>query len=155
MPWTLKIHLTGAGESPDCTIAGCAKLARHHVTALQYDGELVVDSKYGRLCDQHLAEARAKCGVPAGPVVAPPAEPEPAAAAPEAPKPKPPRTWPIPAGAKPTTCSSCPTAVYWILTENMKRMPIDAFGPTAGQSHFSTCPNADQHRKPREKRSAS
>jgi hypothetical protein len=147
MPWTLSVYGTGAGESPDCTVAGCLKLAKHHVTArLTVDG-VVTQSKYGRLCDQHLAEARAKCGVPAGPVVAPPAEAElPAAAA--APARKPP-TYPIPDAASPTTCS-CGETIVWVLTPNMKRCPVNAFGEHRGESHFAHCPHADAHRKPRD-----
>lgn len=65
-------------------------------------------------------------------------------------------------------CKSCQAPIVWVLTANGKRMPIDAKpftafasgieghklgdGDTARtvtvhSSHFSTCPQADQHRK--------
>jgi hypothetical protein len=34
--------------------------------------------------------------------------------------------------------------VQWVLTRNGKRMPID---PETDESHFKTCPQADQHRQ--------
>ena len=58
-------------------------------------------------------------------------------------------------------CKSCQKEIIWIETENFKKMPLDAT-PTRGytnvysgkpvymeihQSHFATCPDADQHRK--------
>lgn len=65
------------------------------------------------------------------------------------------------------TCKSCGAAIIWVKTANGKNAPIDAkpekrFVPSGadlarGQisfalvdtyaSHFSTCPQADQHRK--------
>lgn len=64
------------------------------------------------------------------------------------------------------TCDSCGAAIVWAETTEKKRMPLDAAperrmlvvhtpgGPHAQvvvvyRSHFATCPNADQHRKPR------
>lgn len=73
-------------------------------------------------------------------------------------------------------CRSCDAPIIWTLTTNGKRMPVDADpviaargfrlddevegpdpiaryigNPSAGErlfvSHFSSCPNADQHRK--------
>jgi hypothetical protein len=74
-------------------------------------------------------------------------------------------------------CRSCQAEIVWAVTDTGKRMPLDAepvsaahrpsglfvldeggehplaFTLAAGQplyrSHFATCPNADQHRKPR------
>lgn len=70
-------------------------------------------------------------------------------------------------------CRSCNAEIVWAITENGKRMPFDAEpaerptglfklvndGPdvlarsVAGEpvylSHFVTCPNADEHRRPR------
>jgi hypothetical protein len=69
-------------------------------------------------------------------------------------------------------CKSCGAEIIWAVTENGKRMPLDAQpinrpscfvlndredppvavvakGPSVYVSHFATCPNADQHRKPR------
>lgn len=149
MPWSLSVYATGAGESPDCTIDGCRALAKHHVTARSSAGEV----KYGRLCDHHLAEARAKCGVPAGPVVAPAAEPElPAAPAPAAPAPRKPPMYAIPEGAKPTTCSSCGESIVWVLTPNMRRCPVEAFGEHRGETHFAHCEHASQHSRKTRKR---
>lgn len=73
-------------------------------------------------------------------------------------------------------CRSCGKPIEWVLTRNAKRMPLDAFPSMSGDfvidtsddipvcrkatpedvgryphrtSHFATCPNATQHRKPR------
>lgn len=68
-----------------------------------------------------------------------------------------------------STCRSCGAEILWAVTANGKRMPLDA-QPVPGlfairdlpghdpeatsppisvyRSHFATCPNADQHRKP-------
>lgn len=73
-----------------------------------------------------------------------------------------------------SSCRSCNAPIIWAITENGKRMPLDAepFALPAGlfaldtssdppltvsvaaerreplyRSHFATCPNADQHRK--------
>lgn len=74
-------------------------------------------------------------------------------------------------GEFPTSnCGSCGAPIVWVLTQNRKRMPMDAepVKMPPGQyklasrddgtidaylvnrvwiSHFATCPNADQHRK--------
>lgn len=65
----------------------------------------------------------------------------------------------IPAGTREARCRSCDQVVYWILTAQDRRMPISlehagAFAPTqtaegSGISHFVDCPNANQHRRPR------
>lgn len=79
----------------------------------------------------------------------------------------------VPAGARPAHCSSCGAEIYWVITGKGRRMPVDCnvpggqvpFGRTAigaeqldgpdaildgkGISHFATCPQAAQHRKPR------
>jgi len=54
-------------------------------------------------------------------------------------------------------CRSCSAEIKWLLTAKGKNMPVDVIpvkvkldnGNTfdAYESHFSTCPNADQHRK--------
>lgn len=76
-------------------------------------------------------------------------------------------------------CSSCQQPIRWVRTSNGKPMPVDydpheggnilvddhggnaivtepggpgsgiPSGKTLHYSHFATCPNADQHRKPR------
>jgi hypothetical protein len=68
-------------------------------------------------------------------------------------------------------CKSCGAEIIWAVTTNGRRIPLDAEpevdapglfrieigGPPPGAfavrklytSHFATCPNADQHRKPR------
>jgi len=43
------------------------------------------------------------------------------------------------------TCSSCGAPILWVVTQAGKRMPLDPDGTT----HFATCPNADEHRKPK------
>lgn len=52
----------------------------------------------------------------------------------------------IPQGMPKSSCKSCNADIYWIKTANGKNMPVNP----DGSSHFSTCPNADAHRKPRE-----
>lgn len=50
-------------------------------------------------------------------------------------------------------CNSCDAKIVWGKTRNGKRVPIDV--PEDGEeiasgiyvSHFSTCPDADKHRK--------
>lgn len=53
-------------------------------------------------------------------------------------------------------CRSCGALVLWMKTEKGKNMPVDydadiasetEFDHTRMESHFSTCPNADSHRK--------
>ncbi len=57
-------------------------------------------------------------------------------------------------------CRSCGEYVVWVKTAAGKNMPVDADSFTEGDelmfdagaghiSHFATCPNADEHRKPR------
>lgn len=82
--------------------------------------------------------------------------------------PRPPQFFDVPAGTRAAQCSSCRATVYWIVTLAGKRMPVDcdieggyvpdgdwngggqALSPQGrGVSHFVTCPNRDQHRRPR------
>jgi hypothetical protein len=60
--------------------------------------------------------------------------------------------------ARITRCRSCRAQIIWLKTAAGKNMPVDAdsveaedqeFQPGRHVSHFSTCPQADQHRKPR------
>lgn len=70
-----------------------------------------------------------------------------------------PKFFDVPAGARPAECRSCKATIYWITTVNDKKMPVDCevvggHEPTAsasgsGVSHFATCTEADQHRRPR------
>ena len=62
----------------------------------------------------------------------------------------------IPATVTPGSCSSCRAPIVWIITKAGKRMPVDWDSSTVeldgvrrGVSHFSTCPQADAHRKSR------
>lgn len=57
-----------------------------------------------------------------------------------------------------TRCSSCRARIVFLTTEDGKKMPVDAdtvepdheeFDLRKHTSHFATCPNAGQHRKPR------
>jgi hypothetical protein len=50
-----------------------------------------------------------------------------------------------------TTCRSCGAQIYWSLTSKGKRAPfnVDAAGEATRESHFATCPNAEQWRKPK------
>ena len=78
------------------------------------------------------------------------------------------------------TCRSCGSAIVWVEMESGKKMPLDAEpvafvgnvltndkatgrvlskeqiavlppGSKLYRSHFATCPNANKHRKPKEK----
>lgn len=42
-------------------------------------------------------------------------------------------------------CRSCGAAIYWCRTKRGSRMPVDP----EGTSHFATCPDAAEHRRPR------
>lgn len=65
----------------------------------------------------------------------------------------------IPAGMQESTCSaeSCQKPIYWILTANQKRMPIDAnvpdgkqptrSDPGQGLPHWATCPEAHSFKR--------
>lgn len=62
----------------------------------------------------------------------------------------------VPAGTREAECRSCSAEVYWIVTKNDRRMPVDCsvpggWAPTDkegghGVSHFSTCPDRDRWR---------
>ncbi len=58
-------------------------------------------------------------------------------------EPRKPLKFAIPENAKFTYCTSCNATIYWIITANQRRMPVDP----DGTSHFATCKFADQHRK--------
>lgn len=71
----------------------------------------------------------------------------------------------VPAGTRQAQCGSCQAPIYWIETARGKRMPVDCdvdggrrpFTGVPGDgerdgrgvSHFATCPNAEEHRRPR------
>lgn len=55
-------------------------------------------------------------------------------------------------------CRSCGAEIIWLETAAGKAMPCDLVGinpdsrlfdPKVHRSHFATCPNANQHRRPR------
>jgi len=55
-------------------------------------------------------------------------------------------------------CGSCQAPIIWLLTKNLRPMPVNAetvkpeesrFDPERHSSHFATCPNAKQHRRRR------
>lgn len=57
-----------------------------------------------------------------------------------------------------TRCRSCGAMIVWFSTDNGKNMPVDAdtVDPDDHEldlsrhiSHFATCPQAKQHRRPR------
>lgn len=62
-----------------------------------------------------------------------------------------PHWWAVPAGTREASCRSCDAPIYWTLTANGARVPIDcdadgAYPPTPtadgfGPSHFLTCTN--------------
>ncbi len=43
---------------------------------------------------------------------------------------------------KPAICKGCGAKIYWIKTDNLRKMPIDP----DGIPHFATCPNAAKFR---------
>lgn len=45
-----------------------------------------------------------------------------------------------------STCASCKAQIMWCITRKGNRAPLD---PT-GISHFATCPNAGDFRRPKE-----
>jgi hypothetical protein len=65
----------------------------------------------------------------------------------------------VPAGTRASECRSrnCRAEVYWIVTDNNRRMPVDcdvpggseptAREPGQGVSHFATCADADNFRR--------
>jgi hypothetical protein len=76
----------------------------------------------------------------------------------------------VPAGTRAAECRTCHATIYWITTANDRKMPVDCdvdggFAPAVqelvdahdgdwdgrgrGVSHFATCPERDQWRKPR------
>lgn len=74
--------------------------------------------------------------------------------------------FPVPAHIQQGECRSCHAPIYWVRTTSGKHMPVDCdveggrrpFVPVPGDgepqaglgvSHFATCSNAAQHRKPR------
>jgi hypothetical protein len=53
-------------------------------------------------------------------------------------------------------CGSCQAKIIWLLTKNLKPMPVDAdavlpadtkYDHKRHVSHFATCPNAAHHRR--------
>lgn len=65
----------------------------------------------------------------------------------------------VPAGTQPAECGgrSCRATIYWIVTGNGRRMPVDVdveggHEPSEqedgqGVSHFASCPDAQQFRR--------
>ena len=50
-------------------------------------------------------------------------------------------------------CKSCPAHIEWWQTNNGKKIPFDplpADEEATATPHWATCPNADDHRKPKE-----
>lgn len=58
-----------------------------------------------------------------------------------------PKLYTIPLEARKTVCWSCRAVIVFITTDKKKQCPVDAEGPTRGQSHFTTCPSRDLHKK--------
>lgn len=57
-----------------------------------------------------------------------------------------------------TPCTSCSASIVFLRTSTGKVMPVDAatvlpeddvFDPKRHKSHFASCPNSAQHRRPR------
>lgn len=70
---------------------------------------------------------------------------------------RPPLLFDVPTETDQAACKWCGAPVYWILTRNKKKMPVDCHAgigcqtPTServgrGVSHFATCPNVKRHR---------
>lgn len=74
---------------------------------------------------------------------------------------KAPKLFPIPAGAVPTKCKSCPEQIYFVEQPSGSTMPVEVRGdvdgslhpststPGMGISHFIRCPGANIHRRAR------
>lgn len=60
-------------------------------------------------------------------------------------EPRKPLKFDIPPNAEFTYCRGCNATIYWIITANSKRMPVDA----DGISHFATCSHPERFRKKR------
>lgn len=58
---------------------------------------------------------------------------------------RPPLLFQIPPGTPASRCRSCSATVFWIVTPRGRKMPLDG----DGTSHFVSCPQAAQHRRPR------
>lgn len=71
-------------------------------------------------------------------------------------------TFAIPPSAPRVKCRSCGHPIVWIVTGSGRRMPVDAvralnrrldddteLPPGRGESHFATCPHANDWRKER------
>lgn len=148
MAWTFSHAPMGCGgDAQECVI--CRKMATRHVLATRGH-----EKRHAAMCMACAEAAEIKAITPGDTTVkpAPASEPVLAAVKPAPPLKDPPRkriTFPIPEGAPVGTCRSCSASIVWIMTASMKRMPVDAFGPNKGESHFAHCVNADQHRKPR------
>lgn len=56
-----------------------------------------------------------------------------------------PQVFHVEPGTPMATCGSCRENIRWTVTDGGKRMPVNL----DGSSHFSTCPNANAHRKTR------
>lgn len=50
-----------------------------------------------------------------------------------------------------SNCRSCKAEIEWWETPRGKKMPFDLMpaGDSPAVTHFTTCPNADEHRRPR------
>ena len=51
----------------------------------------------------------------------------------------------IPAGSRPSKCSTCGARIFWGVTTTGKKIPTDP----NGVAHFDTCKQAAEHRRPR------
>lgn len=63
----------------------------------------------------------------------------------------------LPKGAtlRQSVCRSCNAPIFWMVTKADKKMPLDIRsqrlepnGERSYLSHFATCPQANQHRRP-------
>lgn len=141
----LLTKLPHADPPRDCqSKAGCSAMASHGVLLEEGARRLF---KY--LCETHADQVAEMYGARGRPIPQPSSPPAPDPFAPPAPPKRAPKIYSLPRDVTPGICSSCGDSIHWIITEANKRMPIDAFGERAGQSHFIGCKHADQHRKPR------
>ena len=44
-------------------------------------------------------------------------------------------------------CKACGQKIYWALTKKGKQMPINVCGLCEWESHFASCPHANEFRK--------
>lgn len=132
--WRPLLGRIGAEDAGTCT---CGKIP--HTAPYLARWERAGDRRDQLLCTNRAAAWAAACRDAGADVSFPPGAWRGEAVG------RPPQVFPIPPGTPMATCSTCRAPIRWIETERGRRMPVDL----DGVSHFVTCVDADQHRRPR------